>query len=79
MLFVKELARRLKVGRGWNMTANAVHPGPVATGLFRNIPYLGVVIKYLADILCYSSEVRSLELNLNEVLVFGLARISFKL
>jgi NAD(P)-dependent dehydrogenase (short-subunit alcohol dehydrogenase family) len=35
VLFTYELARRLE---GTGVTANCLHPGPVATGLFRNLP-----------------------------------------
>jgi NAD(P)-dependent dehydrogenase (short-subunit alcohol dehydrogenase family) len=35
VLFTYELARRLE---GSGVTANCLHPGPVATGLFRNLP-----------------------------------------
>eukprot|EP00095_Tigriopus_kingsejongensis_P012298 maker-scaffold324_size206069-snap-gene-1.38 protein:Tk12298 transcript:maker-scaffold324_size206069-snap-gene-1.38-mRNA-1 annotation:"hypothetical protein LOTGIDRAFT_189035" len=43
LLFVKELARRLK---SRNIVVNAVHPGAVQTGLFRNIPYFGPIIMF---------------------------------
>ena len=57
LLFIKELSKRLKRSNYRNITANAVHPGPVATNLFRNIPYLGVLIRFAAEIVCYTAEV----------------------
>ena len=36
------------------MTVNAVHPGPVQTNLFNNIPYYGWIIKSLVGLLYYS-------------------------
>ena len=57
LLFIKELSKRLKKSNYRNITANAVHPGPVATNLFRNIPYLGVLIRFAAEIVCYTAEV----------------------
>ena len=58
VLFIKELSTRLRRSPKFgNITANAVHPGAVATNLFRNIPYLGVILKFLVDMTCYTAEV----------------------
>ena len=57
LLFTFELARKLAVEGFHNIIVNAVHPGPVSTGLFRNIPYYGWIIKFLTQILYYSPEV----------------------
>lgn len=48
VLFTRELARRL-VGTG--VTANAVHPGTVATGFARNNPVFGTVWRLLGPFL----------------------------
>ena len=54
LLFTFELARKLSFEGFKNITVNAVHPGPVNTGLFRHIPYYGWIIKLLAQIFYYS-------------------------
>ena len=56
LMFAKELARRFK-SLNHNIIVNALHPGAVQTGLFRNIPYFGVIIKWLIGILYYTPEV----------------------
>ena len=57
LLFAKELARRLKSQNHSNIIVNSLHPGAVQTGLFRNIPYFGGVIKWLIGLLYYTPEV----------------------
>ena len=59
ILFTKELARRLKARGDSNIIVNSLHPGAVQTGLFRNIPYFGKVIKLLIGLLYYSPKVRN--------------------
>ena len=57
LLFTFELNRKLQKEGFDNVIINAVHPGPVQTNLFRNIPYYGWIIKYLVGLLYYSPEV----------------------
>ena len=66
LLFTFELARKLAVDGFHNIIVNAVHPGPVSTGLFRNIPYYGWIIKFLTQILYYSPEVSFYNILLNK-------------
>ena len=66
LLFTFELARKLAVEGFHNIIVNAVHPGPVSTGLFRNIPYYGWIIKFLTQILYYSPEVSFYNILLNK-------------
>lgn len=54
ILFAKELARKLKSRGHTNLIVNSLHPGAVQTGLFRNIPYFGKVIKCLIGLLYYT-------------------------
>jgi NAD(P)-dependent dehydrogenase (short-subunit alcohol dehydrogenase family) len=57
LLFTFELNRKLR-GEGYtNVIVNAVHPGPVHTNLFRNIPYYGWIIKLFIGLLYYTPEV----------------------
>ena len=60
LLFTFELARKLSSEGFMNVTVNAVHPGPVNTGIFRNISYYGWIIKIFAQFLYYSPKVRQL-------------------
>ena len=68
LLFTFELARKLAVEGFHNIIVNAVHPGPVSTGLFRNIPYYGWIIKFLTQILYYSPEVSFYNILLNKAM-----------
>jgi len=54
LLFTFELARKLSYEGFKNITVNAVHPGPVNTGLFRHIPYYGWLITLAFSIFYYS-------------------------
>ena len=58
LLFTFELNRKLKAEGYDNVIVNAVHPGPVQTNLFRNIPYYGWIIKFLLGLLYYSPKVK---------------------
>ena len=69
LLFTFELARKLAVEGFHNIIVNAVHPGPVSTGLFRNIPYYGWIIKFLTQILYYSPEVSFYNILLNKAMI----------
>ena len=63
ILFAKELSRRLESKGVGNIAVNSLHPGAVQTGLFRNIPYFGWLIKWLVGMLYYTPkvfEIRSL-------------------
>ncbi|KAM7273331.1 hypothetical protein ACFE04_027995 [Oxalis oulophora] len=46
VLHANELAKRLK-DDGANVTANSVHPGAIATNLFRHYGFIGGVLKYV--------------------------------
>ncbi|GJM91385.1 hypothetical protein PR202_ga07749 [Eleusine coracana subsp. coracana] len=53
ILHVKELSRILK-DEGVNISANAVHPGVIATSLFRNRTIVNAVLNTVGRILCRS-------------------------
>lgn len=59
LLFTFELSRKLIKYGYRNVIVNAVHPGPVQTNLFNNIPYCGWIIKLLVGLLYYSPEVNT--------------------
>ncbi len=56
VLFVRELSRRL---RPLGVSANALHPGAVQTGLFRHLALVGDLVHFFVGLLYKTPKVKT--------------------